>query len=223
MQENYNLQTKEIMEIIKTKRDVLEIGCGCGTESLWMSFNNANVYGIDVQKNKIKVCQERKKILEEKTGKKLSCTFENVSLFDFNSSKKFDVIWIEQAFHHVEPRKDFFNVAYNLLNDGGVIVFSESNAWNPLIQFGLFRLRGFKTIIKTEMNGQEVFIGNERVITAFALSRWLRNNGFSVSCIRYFRIFPNRSVFNKFASLERNFPKFLKPFFTHYNLVAIKK
>lgn len=222
MQANYDAQMNEIMEEIKTKRNVLEIGCGCGSESLWMALNKANVYGIDISEDKIKVCNERKKILEKITSKTLNCTFENVPLFDFKTDKKFDVIWIEQAFHHVEPRENFFDRAFELLNKNGMIVFSESNAWNPLIQLGLFKRRGFKTLINSEVNGKTILIGNERIITPLALKRWLKKKGFSVKLVKYFRLFPNKKKFKKFTSFERNFPQFVKFVFTHYNLVAQK-
>ena len=45
---------------------------------------------------------------------------------------------MEQAYHHIEPRK-FSSSIKNLLHKGGYIIISESNALNPLIQLWLLK------------------------------------------------------------------------------------
>lgn len=222
MRENYDSQLKEISELTqKPNYELLEIGCGCGSESLWLASRGVKVLGVDISEEKVKVAEERKRVLEEILGRNLPCKFERSSILDLDE-KQYDFIWLEQAFHHIEPRKDFFKKIRNLLKRKGFIVFSESNAWNPLIQLGLFRLRGFQTILKEEVSGRIYHYGNERIITPYQLKKHLVSSDFKVKSIRYFRIFPNRSYFNRFRVFERNFPKYLKPFFTHYNLVAQK-
>lgn len=226
MQSYYNSQSFEVLRAISTfKRPLLlDVGCGCGSESLWFSMQGARVVGLDVVPEHIEVAQERKKTLEKITGEKFHCDFSQESVLDFNAGEKFDIIWMEQAFHHIEPRKGLLNKLPQMLNDGGFLVISESNAWNPLIQANLLRLRGTRTVCEISFaDDQKVLWGNERIITPFSLTKKLNREGLSVEGLRYFRILPSGKKFDKLHWLEKRWPKILIPGFTHYNMVAIKK
>lgn len=216
----YDDQLSHITQLAKN-RQILEIGSGCGTESLWLAMNGASVHGVDIAPHKVQTSLARKSILERCFNKNLACTFENLSFFEMKK-EQYDLIWMEQAFHHIEPREEFFKEIPHFLKPGGYLVFSESNAWNPLIQAGLFKMRGFKMVTKAKINNKNVLIGNERIIFPFILKRKLQSSGFDVTEIYYFRMFPNKSFFNKFLFLEKKMPKILKPFFSHYTLIAIK-
>jgi 2-polyprenyl-3-methyl-5-hydroxy-6-metoxy-1,4-benzoquinol methylase len=229
IQEYYRWQTKEVLDVIKEKGKptLLDAGCGCGTESLWFSMQGAEVKGIDVIKEHVALADERKLILEKITGNKLPCHFEFKSILDLSNDSKFDIIWMEQAFHHIEPRNELLDLLSTLLNQNGVLIISESNAWNPLIQASLFKMRGFNTIIKNVSDGKTFCWGNERIIVPLFLSRQLKQHGFAVQKPRYYRIFPSNKSFDKFLRpeffwLEKNFPRFLIPCFTHYNIIAHK-
>ena len=82
---HYCDQTKEITDIIKSKKNlkVLEVGCGCGTESLWFSINGAKVKGIDLRKERLQVALERKVNFEKQFGVQLDIQFNYADLFDF--------------------------------------------------------------------------------------------------------------------------------------------
>ena len=104
---HYNQQTKELMETLRNfhRPLCLEIGCGCGTESLWIAYRGgAIVKGIDIKEERLKVARKRKEILEETINMSLPCSFEKRSLFELEEKNKFDIIWMEQTLHHLEPR-----------------------------------------------------------------------------------------------------------------------
>ena len=225
MQKFYRSQSSEVVEMIlqKKKPVLLDIGCGCGTETLWFSKLGAKCMGIDVFNSMIEVAKERKKFLEDIWEENISCQYKVASVFNLNPlDTKFDIIWIQQAFHHIEPREYLLPLLFSLLNDDGVLVFSESNAWNPFIQLSLLKMRGLKTIIEVEEGGQLVPWGHERIITPISLMRTLRRHGFTVSPPRYFRLLPSNKIFEKISFLETIWPRALFPAFTHYNLVARK-
>lgn len=223
---NYNSQTIEIMKRIKSDTRILEIGSGCGTESLWFALNGANVTSIDVNQERIEVAKARKKILENISQRKLEVEFKFCSIFDLNIkdvNNSFDIIWMEQAFHHIEPRKDFLKLLSQIIRKNGVVIFSESNAWNPLIQLSLFLQRGFKTIIhKKDANGRIIMYGNERIITPYSLEKSLKNNYFSKVSKRYFRLYPNKKIPRILLKIEDSVPQWVIPIFTHYNFVFQK-
>jgi len=226
LRKHYAAQISELEKIIIQKPGcrVLEIGCGCGTESIWLGLLGASVTGIDLQKDRLKVANARLAHIKEKLNLVPDVKFERVSVFDATRFGKFDVIWMEQAFHHVEPRDEFIKLLTQLIDLGGVVAISEANAWNPFLQLQLVLQRGFKTIKEyKDKEGNTHVYGNERITTAGDLSKQLVQMGFNVKSVRYFRIFPNRAWADRLEWVESIVPKWFKPAFTHYNLVAVKK
>lgn len=100
---HYNQQTKELIKAIQEKEapHILEVGYGCGTESLWMAYKGGLVRGIDISSDKLKVANERKTILEEYLEKKLICSFAQKSLLDIEEDEQYDIIYLELALHHI--------------------------------------------------------------------------------------------------------------------------
>lgn len=221
----YKSQTDEVMKLIKDKEspELLEVGCGTGTESLWMALQGAKVTSIDIKSERLEVAQKRLGVLEEGCGKKIECQFKNVSVLDLPESAKYDIIWMEQAFHHLEPRDKVCEKISKILKPGGHVVISEANAWNLLIQVLLFKRRGFNTICEfTDENGIKHLYGDERVLTPGSMKKTFRKFGIECDSIRYFRIFPNMKIFNNFFFLEKVLPQFFGFLFSHYNYVGKK-
>lgn len=77
----------------------------------------------------------------------------------------FDVVYIEQAFHHIEPRRRLIEKLSSLVVPDGQLIISEANGWNPALQIHLFRMRGARTII---MHDGHLW-GNERITVPWAL------------------------------------------------------
>lgn len=223
---SYDRQLQEVTELVSCQVGVkvLEIGAGCGTESLWFAFKGAYVKSIDIRADRLAVARERQSILETFLERELQCRFEQQSLLEITDAELFDVIWIQQTFHHLEPRAHCVDAIARLVRPGGAVVLSEVNALNPLLQLLLLRRRGFKTIIQLESEGGQLIpYGNERILTASSLKRWLQKAGLSESTVSYYRILPSDPRFDRLAKLERMISGSpLIPLHTHYNLVARK-
>jgi SAM-dependent methyltransferase len=211
------------LEIIKSGRNyvVLDVGSGCGTEALYFSLLGCRVLGVELNADRFAVARRRKRILEGMIPIPIDCEFIRASIADFNISKTFDFIWMDEAFHHLEPRDKIITMLSRLVRSGGYIVITESNALN---QLSLLRKRGFKTI-KTfaDDDGTEYPYGNERILRASKMKKLFAKEGISCISIRYLRVFPNINFHDKIIrGIDNLMPHVFKPLFVHYNYVGIR-
>jgi len=220
----YSKQTEDFLQLISkiNRPRALEVGCGCGTESLWFAMAGAEVLGVDLSDARLAVARERSDYLKRNSFN-INVIFQNLNLFDIKPDKEFDVIWMEQAFHHIEPRADVPGKLFELLKPGGYVVISEANGWNPFIQFQLFRKRGLRTVkTLTDCNGKEHSYGNERVTIVKFIDRLFKDSGFKIESVKYFRMLPNIKNIDNFSWIESLVPKWFVPAFTHFNIVMRK-
>jgi len=218
-------QTRQISDQIRAAGSprLLEVGTGCGTEALWFAYLGARVVTVDLNKERVRVARARKQWLEENLGLKLDIEFVEMSIFDYDPAEQFDLLWMEQTYHHVEPRARFAPKLLSLLRSGGRCHISEVNAWNPLLQLQLIRRRGFKTLTHyIDENGNKVLYGNERITTPVALRRTLRNAGFQSASSHNFRMLPNSNPPRAWLKMEQALLKVLPVLSSHYNVEAIK-
>jgi 2-polyprenyl-3-methyl-5-hydroxy-6-metoxy-1,4-benzoquinol methylase len=179
---------------------------------------------VDVNNERLAVARERQLIVERGIGRKLDLEFRFCSLFDLQRDPSFDLVWMEQAFHHVEPRAQVYDTIAGLLKSDGHVVISEANGWNPLLQLVLFRRRGFQTIVdRTTEAGEKILYGNERITIPTVLSRGFSASGITEQSVRYFRVLPNVRAADALMSLEKWVPHAAAPFFSHYNYVGCKR
>jgi len=201
---------------------VLEVGCGLGTESLWFGLQGARVLGIDINRARLCVANARRDWMKKELKQNFEVEFLQRSILDLDHGA-FDLIWMEQALHHLEPRLEVFGKLAKLLQPGGYLVVSEANAFNPFMQLQLFLRRGFPTVGQmVDDNGKVHLYGNERILTPIALRRACAKVGIRTVQHRYFRCLPARSWSTRLAYVERMFPQWFPFPFTHYNFVGKK-
>lgn len=98
---------------------------------------------------------------------------------------------MKDTFHHLEPREQIVGKIAALLAPGGRVVIVEPNALNPLIQFKMFRIRGFNTIVEKidKATGEHFIYGNERLVGGHTIVRLFSRHGVEGSS-RLFRLIP---------------------------------
>lgn len=220
---HYHNQTIEMMRCIGPGTKVLELGCGCGTESLWFALNGAAVVGADLKADRLAVARERRDYIH-KNVKSIDAEFIDENIFNLPASYSgFDVIWMEQAFHHIEPREQLAAKLSKLLKPGGRVVISEANAYNLALQLLLYRKRGTNTLIEyTDKEGVLHAYGNERITTASRIAKLFAAEGFETISCRHFRVLPNFRGVEYFIWVEKLIPGWLLPAYTHFNIVLQK-
>jgi SAM-dependent methyltransferase len=225
MRRFYRDQITEAAALARPGTRVLEVGCGLGTESLWLALKGAHVVAIDVREDRLTAAEERRAVLERAVGRNLFCHFAARSVLELPEHATFDLIWMEQTFRHLEPRADVVRKLAALLAPGGHVVISEANAWNLPLQLQLLLRCGWPRVgTLRRADGTSVAYGVERIVTPGALK-----DAFAAQCIdcvtlRYFRMFPNHPLFDVLSGLETSsWARSWAPLFTHYNFVGVKR
>lgn len=198
---------------------ILDVGCGVGTESLAFASHGASVIGIDVTESYLNCARERLSLFGQQ---RLDVEFSFANILDMPSSRSFDAVWMNQAYHHLEPRAEVVGKLANMVRGGGYIFISDTNAWNPMVQLMLFRARGFQTIRQyQDADGAVRLYGRERVTTAGAVVRAFAKYGFRCVSRKYYKIFPNSPKFADAEALLRkaSWPAF---FYANYAVALVK-
>ena len=185
----------------------------------------ASITGIDAFQHCVDATAERLDVLQRAIERKLKCSLKTVQITDFEDDAGFDLIWMEQTFHHLEPRAEVLKRIAKLLRPGGRVVFSEANALNPLLQLQLLQVRGFKMFVTVETNRGKVIWGNERVLSRGSLKHLLEEVGIEQEIIALLPGVPGSApCSSRCLSWSAVMPSssWLAPMFTHYNLVGRK-
>lgn len=231
VQKSYNRRLASALRIIHASErplHILEVGVGCGTESLYFALLGNRVAGVDIIKKMVDTAQRRKEILQKELGQPIQCEFYHSDILDFAPEEPFDLIWMEEAFHHLEPRDLIVPKITSLLKSGGHLIITECNALNPLMQMKLLYFRGIKTVTEWQDEfGTVHMYGVERILPSFMLTRWFQRNGISPVELEYFRFFPNLFSGNRLLMwldswMHQWLPLFLKRFLcVHYNYIGV--
>ena len=104
-------------------KTVLDLGCGYGENCIHFVEEGAKkVVGIDISK-------------VENSHKKI--TYINMPMEDIGEiQERFDVIVSSLAFHYVDDFQALVTNIYKLLNDNGILVFSQENPLNTCFSTG---------------------------------------------------------------------------------------
>lgn len=224
---NYlNIRMGFAVSLIKEKKikNILEIGTGCGSEAIFFALKcGIKVTSIDVSEKFQKIALVRKNYLESIIESNLNIEFLISDINEFKPKEKFDLIWMHETFHHLEPRENVVRVISNLLKTDGYVLIDENNALNPYIQLSLFWRRGFQFYQKCYDEYGNIWInGNERILSASKLSKIFKRCDIEQISIKYYRLYPNFRFLNSLQRSLLSFEKiivklpFLKFLLVHY-------
>lgn len=234
---NRHLELDKEIKALKDKASVkiMDLGCGTGSVALYIAGKlgrKSEVLGIDINEDRLLCASERLKILENEIGSKLNCTFRKENVLSLNREGKFDLVYLEETLHHMEPRCEIVKKIADLIKDEGVLIISEANAYNPFMQLHLFTKRGFKTIKnKIGQNGQTFLYGVERIMTPKRVTKLFGENGLHVKTLRYLKVASSKlgklADKNNFSimDVEKAICKipFVRSIFSiHYNIVFLR-
>lgn len=111
---------RKLLQDVKNKT-ILDLGCGYGENAKYYKEQGASyVLGIDISEHMIDIANKENKIdgIEYKV-----LPMEDIN----NLNKKFDIVISSLAFHYIQDYPKLIEDIYNLLNESGVLVFSQEH------------------------------------------------------------------------------------------------
>ena len=228
---NWARRIEQPIKILRNEMNLLDAGCGLGTESIYFANLGIKVIGIDLKQEFIEGARKRKNYYENKFNKLLNIDFKTANIFNLNEENYFDIIWAMESVSHIYPPEAFFEKAYSMLKPGGLLFISDTNSLNPIIQINMIRLTGkvFRETVKRRnpATGEVVEEGSENLLNPIRLISTLKQDGYKNTKIEYSMFLPHRFFkkegriirgYNMEKIINRIWP--LKHFGGVYNIIA---
>lgn len=129
----YRILIKQIEKNLRPNIDVLDIGCGAGSISLYLAKKGLKVSGIDISINSISSCVNSAKAmqLEDKTD------FRVMNFPLEYPKEKFDFILCCEVLEHLVDDVKALGVIHSLLSHNGLALVSVPSKNAPLYKLGL--------------------------------------------------------------------------------------
>lgn len=121
--------------ISKGGLDILDLGCGVGTLSFYMSSKGNSVLGVDVSQKAINTANETK----VKLPKKLDIDFEKLNSEHELIKRKFDLILMSEVLEHIPKDMLYLKNITKLLKSKGYLILSVPSLNAPLHKLGLLK------------------------------------------------------------------------------------
>lgn len=178
---------KTMLPDLKGKR-ILDLGCGNGSMSKYFIENGAEyVLALDISQNMIDEAKQKnshEKITYDVLG------MENISTI----KEKFDLVFSSLAFHYIEDFNKLTSDIYNLLNENGMLLYSQEhpNALAPVLELGMKN--------RVEINGTTYYLLNNYSVNGKREFLW--NNCAVVKYHRNFECIINTLIENKFNIVQ---------------------
>jgi len=178
--------------------EILDAGCGLGSESILCGILGAEVTGVDLIELWLNTAKSRLQFYEGLLGRMLPVDLRAKSAFDVEGS--FDIIWAMESISHIDPAENFLAFAHDHLKKGGKLIISDANKFNPRTYWKTRRAAqkagGLHGSIRNPETGEMVPMANERVFTVFSIKKLLLNNGFVIESFHNSALLPYLPHFN---------------------------
>ncbi|NHJ25032.1 MAG: class I SAM-dependent methyltransferase [Candidatus Lokiarchaeota archaeon] len=190
-QHYYAERAKFFAQNAHPKKQVLDAGCGMGSEAILMSILGCRVIGVDTSKERVSIAQERLLFYENYLNINLDLEFYEKNILKHTG--EYDLIILNEAVSHIAPLGDLVLKMRKLLKKGGNIIIAETNKLNPYISFLSKRAqkkKGGVFIIKTDPRTNKNFnYAVERIFSAPEILKLL-SKYFAVKFIYNLGYFP---------------------------------
>lgn len=146
-----NRYAAEVMGKLRGLR-VLDLGCGWGEDAVWFAEQGAHAVGIDISPKMLSLAAGfavRKGVRNAVSP--VRATAESLPFAD----ERFDVVFGRGTLHHVDVPASLREV-YRVLKPGGVAVFSEPLADNPVLNIYRRLNRSIRSPLETPLRYRDL-------------------------------------------------------------------
>ncbi|PIE42997.1 MAG: methyltransferase type 12 [Gammaproteobacteria bacterium] len=117
-------------------KNVLEVGCGIGTDAINFARAGANYFGVDLSEESVKITKSRFAVFELAGSLKCVNAEELASHFEENT---FDLVYSFGVIHHTPNPQKVIQEIHKLIKPGGILrlMLYAKNSWkNIMIEAG---------------------------------------------------------------------------------------
>lgn len=142
--------------------NVLEVACGCGAASFYLSGLYKNYLGLDYSQELITIAKQRYGYATDANVDFLTANIKDQLVLE-KLKEKADVILIVGGLHHMTDLPQVFKSLKLLAKPGAYLVVVEPQRSNPLIQL----VRGWRKKIDKNYSADQCFFSPVEVIDLF--------------------------------------------------------
>ncbi len=124
-----NIFTKRLDEEIGYGTNILEMGCGTGQLSLFLSRSNRNIFAVDISNSSLKLGEEFRRENRIK-----NTFFMRMDVFDLKFKKNnFDCVISNGVLHHTKDAEKAFKCLVEVTKPGGVLVIGLYHKYGRIV------------------------------------------------------------------------------------------
>jgi SAM-dependent methyltransferase len=193
-------------------KNVLEIGCGIGTDACEFIKNGAKYYGIEYSEKSLEIAKLRTKVLNLHKNNPLFFNLDAENLSQIKKKNvKFDLIYSFGVIHHTKNMKKCFHEIHKLSNkktEIKIMLYAKNSYKNFLLKTGPYRYesqKGCPVVHKVDYYDLEKLIDKKFKIVKLSQDfifpfkiNFYKNNIYKK--LEYFKVMPKK-VFN---TLKKN-------------------
>ncbi len=122
--ERYSILSKLIDKYSNHDFRVLDLGCGSGIFTIYLSERNRFTIGFDASTEMLKICQERKRNTGAKNVDFINC---NINALKQNFIDNLDMIICSSVLEYLDDLDESLKLISSFLNQKGLLIFSMPN------------------------------------------------------------------------------------------------
>jgi len=168
---------------------VLDVGCGYGSDSLFLANLGCRVIGVDPSEEKIAVARHRARYWRSNLGEAPEPQFASGFLeeMDVWPAGSFEGIFVAECLHHCEPVENVLLKMRELISDDGSAFVLENNAGSPAMSIKRDRaVEGPRRLLRRSGDRYSLY-GNENYRSASQWRCLFRDCGFEISEVHFAR------------------------------------